>query len=146
MKHLRHTALLLLFASAYGVAAEPDAWRRSWPQGATGQDVPPDKVTEIPHSLFGYAEDLLKTKPYLHIGEHYFPGFRYACPNGTSAYLVRALYERPSNGTFNVKQRGHDLLVRHYALGPRSASHRSALVVCLGFEPEQVYVATGGAL
>jgi hypothetical protein len=145
MKHLWHIALLLLSASAC-VAAEPDAWLRSWPQGATGQDVPPDQITEIPHSLFEYAEDLLKNEPYFHIGEGYFPGFSYACQSGTSAYLVRALYERPSTGTFNVKQHGHDLLVRHYALGPRSVSHRSALVVCLGFEPEQVYVATGGAL
>ena len=144
MKH-SWCSLLLLFCTPACFAA-PDAWLRDWPQGATGQDIPPGLVIEVPHSLFGQAEDLLKSKPILEIGEHYFSGFAYRCPGGTGAYLIRALYEHPNSGTFNVKQRGKDLLVRHYALGPRSNTHRSALVVCLGFEPEQVYVATGGAL
>ena len=145
MKNLWLSLVVFLSASPC-IASERDSWFRSWPQKSTGQDIPSNQVTEVPHSLFGEAQELLRTKPFLHIGERYFPGFGYACPSGTSAYLVRALYERPANGVFNVKQHGRELLVRHYALGPRSATHRSALVVCLSFEPEQVYVATGGAL
>ena len=145
MKQFLCSLILFLSASAC-LAAQPDVWFRDWPRGSTGQDIPPEHVIEVPHSLFGYAQDLLKIKPFLHVGERYFPGFGYECPRGTSAYLVRALYEHPNNGTFNVKQHGHDLLVRHYALGRKAATHRSALVVCLSFEPDQVYVATGGAL
>jgi hypothetical protein len=145
MKNYRYSLLLFLWASTC-FAAQPDTWFRDWPSGSTGQDVPRKQVIEVPHSLFGYAQDLLKTKSFLRIRERYFPGFASECPTGTIAYLVRALYEHPNNGTFNVKQHGHDLLVRHYALGPKAATHRSALVVCLSFEPDQVYVATGGAL
>ncbi len=138
--------VFLFFVSASCIAAEPETWFRGWPRGSAGQDIPFDRVIEVPHSLFEYAESLLKDEPFLRIGNDYFPGFRYKCPSSTTAYLVRALYEHPSNGMFSAKRSGDDLLVRHYALGSKADLHRSALVVCLDFEPNQVYVATGGAL
>jgi hypothetical protein len=110
------------------------------------EEIPPDRVIEIPHSLFENAQELLKEKSFIPIGSNYFPGFRYNCPSSTNAYLVRALYEHATTGTFLISRSGNDLLVRHYALGPQSQLHRSALVVCLDFVPAQAYVATGGAM
>jgi hypothetical protein len=136
----------LFFVSMACIAAEPDTWFRDWPRGSTGQDIPSELVVEIPHSLFEHAETLLKDEPFLRVGNDYLPGFSYKCPIGTTAYLIRALYEHPTNGMFNVKKSGDTLLVRHYALGHKSDLHRSALIVCLAFVPKQVYVATGGAL
>ena len=145
---MKHFAIIifLFLVSAVCIAAEPDSWFRDWPRGSTGGDIPSDRVIEIPHSLFEDAEKLLKGTPFLRVGNDYLPGFSYKCPSTTTAYLIRALYEHPSNGMFNVKRSGNDLLVRHYALGPKADLHRSALIVCLDFAPSQVYVATGGAM
>jgi hypothetical protein len=133
-------------ASVTCTAGGVDSWFNDWPSGATGQEIPPDRVIEIPHSLFENAQELLKEKSFIPIGSNYFPGFRYNCPSSTNAYLVRALYEHATTGTFLISRSGNDLLVRHYALGPQSQLHRSALVVCLDFVPAQAYVATGGAM
>jgi hypothetical protein len=145
MKAIALVALCL--ASVSSSAGESESWFRDWPQGsATDHELPAKLVAEIPHSLFDYAQELLKDRSLFAVGDNYFPGVRHNCPRGTSAYLVRALYEHPSNGTFQVYRFGKNLLVRHYALGARAQLHRSALLVCLSFTPEEVYVATGGAM
>lgn len=136
----------LLLATSTCSAAERDTWFNDWPRGAIGHTIPASQITEVPHSLFAHAEELLNSQAALHIGEGYFAGFSYACPDGTSAYLVRALYEHPTTGTFSAQKSGNDLLVLHYALGAQSIAYRSALVVCLDFEPQNVYVGVGGAL
>ena len=136
----------LLSISAACMAGGHDPWFRDWPRGASGQELLSEQVVEIPHSLFEYAEDLLRNKSFLRIGDAYLPGFSYKCQSPNTAYLIRALYERPTNGMFHVSRLGNDVLVRHYALGPKAHLRRSALVVCLDFIPNQVYVATGHAL
>jgi hypothetical protein len=136
--------VVFLSASTTCAASGADPWFRDWPQGATGQEIPSDRVVEVPHSLFENAQELLRNKPFIPIEATYVPGYR--CPPSTSAYLVRALYEHATTGTFLVSRSGDDLLVRHYALGPQSQLRRSALVVCLDFVPVEAYVATGGAM
>src|SRR5258705_5158101 len=145
MKAIALVALSL--ASVGSSAGQLESWFRDWPQGSTiNHEVPANLVVEVPHSLFEYAQELLKDRSLLAVGENYFPGFRYSCPRGTSAYLIRALYEHPSNGAFHVYRFGDVLLVRTYALGARAQLHRSALLTCLSFIPKEVYVATGGAM
>src|SRR5258706_7566201 len=141
------TLVALSMASVGSIAEQSESWFRDWPQGSTiNHEVPANLVVEVPHSLFDQAQELLKDRPLLAVGENYFPGFRYACPRGTSAYLIRALYEHPSNGVFQVYRLGDRLLVRHYALGAHAQLHRSALLTCLSFIPKEVYIATGGPM
>src|SRR5260221_4387961 len=147
MKTFVFIGLFLATASASAASTEP--WLTAWPANVrpnSGHEIVAQNVVEIPHSLFESAEELLKDKAILHIGNDYFPGFRYSCHGSTRAFLVRALYEHGANGTFLVRSVGRALLIRHYTLGSASTLHRSALVVCLGFSPNQVYVATGGAM
>jgi len=144
MKALACSALLL--SSSACCAASADAWFRDWPAGVEPKEISSSHVAEVPHSLFDAAQDLLKDKAALRIGDNYFPGFRYQWAPGSNAYLVRALYEHGNNGEFQVARSGNDLLVRHEALGGPGTLHRSAVVVCLNFVPQEVYVATGGAL
>jgi hypothetical protein len=113
---------------------------------ASEHQIPGKYITEIPHSLFDTAEQLLAKTPFLAIGNNYFPARIPVCPSDTEAYLVRALYEHGSTGTFEAYAVGSVLLIRHYALGPSAKDHRSALIVCLGFKPSKVYIATGGAM
>jgi hypothetical protein len=139
--------IVLSLASVASQAEEPNSWFRNWPHGSTiDNKVSANLVVEIPHSLFEYAQGLLKSKSLSAIGDDYLPGFRYSCPGGTNTYLVRALYEHPANGVFQVFRFGDALLVRHYALGAKAEMHRSVLLVCLSFEPKEVYIATGGAM
>jgi hypothetical protein len=135
------------FTSFASHAADAESWLRQWPKGSTiDSQVSANLVVEVPHSLFDYAQRLLQDSSILAIGNSSLPGFRYSCPTGTAAYLVRALYEHPTNGIFEVYRFGDALLVRHYALGSQAPLHRSALVVCLSVQPKEVYVATGGAM
>lgn len=148
---MRIVLLVLLLLVTSSVLAEPsDSWYTGWPKGldspASEHQIPGRYVSEIPHSLFNTAEQLLATTSFLAIGNNYFPARIPNCPSGREAYLVRALYEHGSTGTFEIYAVGSVLLIRHYALGPSAKLHRSALIVCLGFKPSKVYIATGGAM
>ena len=142
--------ICLLIAAASVCAAQSDSWYSDWPLGVDTAgpkiQIPTQYVVEIPHSLFKSAEELLGNEPAVLIGNKYFGPSLPNCPESTHAYLVRAVYEHGSTGTFEAYSVGKTLLVRHYALGAHAEPHRSALIACLNFKPEHVYVATGGAM
>ena len=69
-----------------------------------------------------------------------FTGHYYSCPPGKRPYLLRAVYEPAGFGTFRVERRNNDLAVVWDCLGTSSAGlAKSALVVNLDFEPDQIY-------
>ena len=142
---MRRAAIVLILVSFVSTAAGAEAWLREWPP-TSGEVLPSNRIFEIPHSLYSDAEALLSEKAAILLGNNYFPGVHFVCPKSTGAYLVRALYEHPSNGIFEVRRSASVLLIRHFALGGKSELHRSALIVCLDFVPTDVFVGVHGAM
>lgn len=67
-------------------------------------------------------------------------GHYYNCPSGKRPYLLRAVYERGGFGSFRVERRDNDLAVVWDCIGTTPAGlEKSALIINLDFEPEQIY-------
>lgn len=61
--------------------------------------------------------------------------------SGRKPYLVRALYYYLDTGAFAVFQKDKSILVRHDSVGrPDGHEQRTALVVYLPFQPQELYV------
>ena len=124
-----------------------DSWYTGFPpslNGATSTLLPHDHFAEIPVSHFPSGEELLQTAAWAPLTNGYF-GYFPQCPAGTRPYLVRAVFER-TNGTFVVRVMGSELFVLNLAPGSSEPQKRSALAVCLAFEPTAVHTATGGPM
>lgn len=138
----------MLLVSGAAFAAPADSWYTGFPKNLEAspskQELPNSHFFEIPVSQFASAEQLLSSKAFVHIQNGYFGAFP-QCPANTTPYLVRAVYER-TNNVFFVYIVGSNILVLGNAIGPPEPQHRSALAVCLAFQPTSVYTATGGAL
>lgn len=70
-----------------------------------------------------------------------YAGHHYQCPAGKTPYLVRSAYGNPVWGMFTFERSGRKILIRHGSLGHSFQAFRTAFVLNLDFEPEQVYVA-----
>jgi hypothetical protein len=70
----------------------------------------------------------------------WYTGHYYTCPADKQPYLVRAVYGHAGTGAFSIKRLGNDLLIVHQSLGRSTIYQKSALVVNLDFEPDQVYI------
>jgi len=131
-------------------AAVDDAWANNPPMNLQVWNAMPEldasQFTEIPLSLADEAIQRLEHTPVVALDEHNFHVFYPPCALPRKVYLVRAVYEHATTGTFHVKQLGDTLWVLHYALGPYAPRHRSALAVCTATEPKTIYVSAGGAL
>ncbi len=144
-------ALCLLPAIA--LADKPDAWYNPAPEGllrATPHaELPAARFFEVAASRLDAAESDLASQPLLAqvaATLDYWGQRNFACPAASHPYLVRALYQNGGTGAFSVARYGNALLVAHGALGAPSVMRRTALVVCLDFEPAHVYHGLSGAL
>lgn len=66
-------------------------------------------------------------------------GRYFRCPRGKTPYLVRAIYGYGGTGRYVVERFGRKLHVLHGSLGTEWIANKSALVVNLDFELEDVY-------
>jgi len=70
----------------------------------------------------------------------WYTGSYYTCPAGKQAYLVRAVYGHAGTGAFSLKRIEDDLLIVHQSLGRSTIYQKSALVVNLDYEPDQIFI------
>jgi hypothetical protein len=124
-----------------------DSWYTGFPHmldRAPTKTLQGAEFAEVPVSHFESAQALLESAPFALLTNGYF-GYFPQCPAGTRPYLVRAVFER-TNGTFVVRVAGTELLILNLAPGPSEPQKRSALAVCLDFQPTAVHTATGGPM
>jgi len=149
MKHLAILAVLALTSTPLHAA---DSWRNPPAAGDTAEPrgaISPNSFFEVPASRRATAEASLAGLPVVLLEEgavHSISGGHFRCTYPEKPYLVRALYENPSTGRFDLERLGDSLWVGHNSLGPASGVHRSAIIVCLDFHPRRVFVSTSGAL
>jgi len=70
----------------------------------------------------------------------WYTGPYYTCPPGKQAYLVRAVYGHAGTGVFDLERLEDDLLIVHRSLGHSTIYQKSALVVNLDYEPDQIFI------
>ena len=147
MKHLG--CLLFLLASP----ASADDWQHppdatSMPPGSSSY-ISANALFEVPASTLDRAVAALTTEPFISLSPaataNYSHG-HFSCKYPEQAYLARAVYENEATGTYTVKSNGKAFWVSHESLGPASGRHKSALIVCLRFKPQTLFVTTSGAL
>lgn len=113
------------------------------------RDIPRSDFFEIVVSRESAAEELLKNGPAVSVGSaeiQYFGQSTFHCGDGKAPYLIRAEFMNGATGDFMVRRFGSALLVGYGSLGPSSAVKRTALVVCLDFQPAKVFSGLSGAL
>jgi hypothetical protein len=113
-------------------------------------DIPPTDIYEVVASK-EYAAVLgdLKERAFVKISEtqaQYYTGHYFQRKAGQTTYLVRAVNSNGGTGNYTVKRSGSMLLVYHGSLGSPRSIERSALVVNVDFDVEQVRVSSGGAM
>lgn len=71
----------------------------------------------------------------------YFTGRYFRCAEGKNAYLVRAVFGNGGGtGSYQLMRLGDSLLVAHSSLGNSTQYNKSAIVACLDFQPEAIFV------
>ena len=142
----------LLFSS-YALAAGPEAWLRPLPRSlrnAPGEErISEELFFEVQASKEGTAETHLAKEqiiPQTQDDIRWYGQRRFQCPTGATPYLVRAVYINGGTGGFSVSRVGTSLVISHGSLGHNYGAHRSALVVCLTFQPTDVYIEAGTAM
>ena len=64
----------------------------------------------------------------------------YRCPDGKTPYLVRAAYGHSGTGVFEFERAGRKVHIRHGSLERSFQAYRTAFILNLDFEPEEIYV------
>lgn len=82
-------------------------------------------------------KSIIKLSPEL---AKWYIGHTYTCPTGKQAYLIRAVYGHAGTGTFSLKRIEDDLVVKHQSLGRSTIYQKTALVVNLDYEPDQIFI------
>ena len=112
-------------------------------------EIPRSSVAEVAASKLEDAAQRLSSQPIIpqesYDAEH-FGQPTFTCKAPARLYLVRAVYTNGSTGGFHLQRVENTLWVAHSSLGVSSGDHRSALLVCLDFTPEQVFVTANGAM
>ena len=111
--------------------------------GGDYPDIPITDIYEVIASKIDFAfmeleqNSISKLSPELAI---WYTGHYYTCPPDKQPYLVRAVYGHAGTGAFSLKQFDDDLLIVHQSLGHSTIYRKSALVVNLDYEPDQIYI------
>jgi hypothetical protein len=106
-------------------------------------DIPKTDIYEVTASKADIAfieleqTSISKLSPELAI---WYTGHYYTSPAGKQPYLVRAVYGHAGTGAYSLKRLDDDLLIIHQSLGHSTIYQKSALVVNLDFEPDQIYI------
>ena len=151
MKLLIVIACCLLSYSAFATDVEP--WPHP-PSAGMRSATPHQKISEtlffeVPVSKKDTAEYWLAERSVIPIKQdtiQFFGQHNFQCATGMNPYLVRAVYENGGTGDYYVERFGSALLVSHMSLGKPSGVHRSALLVCLNFQPTEIFHELGGAI
>jgi hypothetical protein len=148
---MKHLAVAIFFVLPFTCRAEPEeSWVVSPPMSLQSTYAMPElaltQFSEVPVSLREVALQMLLKTPIVALNEYQSQKFGKSCDLPKRAYLVRAVFEHRDTGRYYVKQLRETLWVLHYALGPATTRHRSALVVCTDIAPRSIYVNAGGAL
>lgn len=104
-----------------------------------------DDYFEVPASKLEAAQDRLSEHaavPQKRRDAYYLGGHDFTCEEGKSLYLIRAVYQKAIEGTFIVQRIDDSLWVWHRSSGRSTGQHRSALMACLDFQPEKVFITT----
>ncbi len=143
---MKRTIALLCLLPALAAAAETDSWFQPAPETLRdtrpSESIPAVKFFEVAASKVTTAEFWLADKPVMPLGQEspgYFGQHNFSCPAPARPYLVRALYRNGETGTFYLTRYDAALLVLHRSFGMPSSMQRTALVICLDFEPTDVY-------
>jgi len=106
-------------------------------------DIPKTDIYEVTASKIDLAlmeleqTSISKLSPELAI---WYTGHYYTCPADKQPYLVRAVYGHAGTGVFSLKRHDDDLLIVHQSLGHSTIYQKSAFVVNLDYEPDQIYI------
>ena len=106
-------------------------------------DIPQTDIYEVVASKIAFAlteleqTSISKLSPELAI---WYTGHYYTMPPGKQPYLVRAVYGHAGTGAFSLKRLENDLLVLHQSMGHSTIYQKTALVVNLDYEPDQIYI------
>lgn len=123
----------------------PGGWtatRGRWSDVEAGEVEKPigeEHVFEVVFSKEPVTRALLE-KPFLLVEDRHarsYTGPYFECSSGRRPYLVRAVYGQV--GDFSVSRLADALIVTHSSVMDRPTFHKSALVVCLDFEPIEVF-------
>jgi hypothetical protein len=116
------------------------------------EDVQSEKYLEIPQTdiyevtappnpgiYHGNSQraSIFKLSPELAV---WYTGHYYTCPADKQPYLVRAVYGHAGTGAFSLKRFEDDLLILHQSMGHSTIYQKTALVVNLDYEPNQVFI------
>lgn len=101
-------------------------------------------IYEVPKSKSHVAEKRLSKTSFMRLAflnAQYYLGKSYTKPkDGTTPYLVRALYGNGSTGDFTFQWCNEDILISHLSLGKKWETNRSALILHLEKEPRNIYI------
>ena len=145
--------ILLLLAATRVAAEDVGAWVNSLPadfhKAKVLRPIPRDQFFEVPVSMFELAEERLTKSAVIPQESYDIEAFglrSFSCPTKTRPFLVRAIYENGRTGGYHLQQIDSALWVGHESLGAGTSKHRSALIVCLDFNPKEIYVTSGGGM
>ena len=146
-------ALILCAITMSAIASRSEAWISPFTLNVNTAKilkvVARDQFFEVSVSMFESAQERLVEQPIVpqepYDAEH-FGQSKFACPSNTHLYLVRAVYENGSTGGYHLQRVNNSLWVSHQSLGAPTSKHRSALLVCLDFQPAKVFVTSGGGM
>ncbi len=149
-----HALALLLLTATPALGSDPKAWVRDPPstpvrEAKIQQNVSQKNIFEVPVSEFSDAEQRLLEKPIVRVRDDELASItsdHFSCSYPEMGFLVRAVYENAVSGRYRVQRFDSSIWIVYSSLGPASGVHRSALFVCLDFEPDDVFVSTDGAL
>ena len=145
---------LMLSAATASAAADPaEPWLNADSldihAAKTVAEVPRDYFFEVPVSMFEEAERRLKSEAAVKLQSYDVESLsrkHFSCTTGATPFLVRAVYTNGNTGGYWLKRLDSALWVSHSSLGASTGTHRSALIVCLRFNPSIVYVTAGGGM
>jgi hypothetical protein len=106
-------------------------------------DIPRNDVYEVTASKIDLAIMELEQTSISELSPElatWYTGHYYKCPADKQPYLVRAVVGHAGTGAFTLERLDDDLLIVHRSLGHSTIYQKSALVVNLDYEPDQIYV------
>lgn len=122
---------------------EGQGWLRAPDSGKAHANISNSDIYEVTASKVDLAIMELKERSFIKISPEraiFYTGHYYICPAHKDPYLVRSVYGHAGTGAFTVKRFGNDLLIEHRSLGHSNIYRKSALVVNLDFQPEQLFI------
>ena len=152
MAHIKILAVAATFLAFSSPCGASEQWLNPLPPSlgaATRVELPRTSYVEIPVSMLDAAVAQPSQESAVALEDDGPGNYRRSdlvCAEGTTPFLVRAVYANGATGGYYLARSGDALLVSHASLGVSNGAHRSALLACLPFRPIEVYISTSGAM